>query len=73
MIFKFIVIVSCNNAMLHPSTKLILTFQLSNIHHENLNPFIGAALQDNDIYILTNYCPRGSLQVIHSVMYTLKS
>ncbi|EDV22567.1 uncharacterized protein TRIADDRAFT_28471, partial [Trichoplax adhaerens] len=35
---------------------------LSNIHNDNLNPFIGAAIQDNDIYILTNYCPRGSLQ-----------
>ncbi|RDD43673.1 Atrial natriuretic peptide receptor 1 [Trichoplax sp. H2] len=45
------------------SRLVLLEFhQLSNIHNDNLNPFIGAAIQDNDIYILTNYCPRGSLQ-----------
>ena len=38
---------------------------LREIHHKNINPFIGAhMISNNDLLILTEFCSRGSLQDI---------
>ncbi|XP_023221345.1 receptor-type guanylate cyclase Gyc76C-like [Centruroides sculpturatus] len=37
---------------------------LRELHHDNINPFIGACIQGNCIYIVTEYCMKGSLQDI---------
>lgn len=39
-------------------------FQLRELHHDNLNQFVGANLEPENCYVLTMYCPKGSLQVI---------
>ena len=39
-------------------------FQMKDISHENLNGFVGACVHTPDIYILTHYCPKGSLMDI---------
>lgn len=41
-------------------------FQLRELHHDNLNQFVGANLEPENCYVLTMYCPKGSLQVIVS-------
>ena len=33
------------------------------MQHENLNPFIGAVIDPPNECIVSNYCPKGSLQV----------
>jgi len=37
--------------------------QLKEISHENVNKFVGACLDPTELIIVTQYCPRGSLQV----------
>lgn len=37
---------------------------LRELHHDNINPFIGACIEGNCIYIVTEYCMKGSLQDI---------
>jgi hypothetical protein len=41
------------------------------VRHENLNPFLGACVEPGNICIVTNYCPKGSLQVQEIVLSTL--
>ena len=33
------------------------------LNHDNITRFIGACVETPHVYILTNYCARGSLQV----------
>ena len=40
-------------------------FQMRELNHENLNPFVGACSDPPLICVLTLYCPKGSLQVKH--------
>ncbi|RWS19310.1 Csa-Guanyl Cyclase 5-like protein, partial [Leptotrombidium deliense] len=37
---------------------------MKEIHHANINPFIGAYIEPNCVYIVTEYCAKGSLQDI---------
>uniref|UniRef100_T1KEQ4 Guanylate cyclase n=2 Tax=Tetranychus urticae TaxID=32264 RepID=T1KEQ4_TETUR len=37
---------------------------LKEIHHDKINPFIGAYIEPNCVYIVTEYCAKGSLQDI---------
>ncbi|XP_046643999.1 receptor-type guanylate cyclase Gyc76C-like isoform X1 [Daphnia pulicaria] len=39
---------------------------LRNMHHTNINPFIGAIFEDNKLYLITPYCILGSLQDVLS-------
>ena len=34
------------------------------IRHDNLNPFIGASIDQNNVCIVTEYCSKGSLSDI---------
>lgn len=43
---------------------ILVPLQLKELNHENVNPFVGACVDPPDPCILTNYCSRGSLQVI---------
>ena len=38
--------------------------QLKDMSHENVNSFMGACIQPSEVYILTLYCSKGSLQDI---------
>ena len=38
-------------------------FQIRELSHENINPFIGACIDPPNICIITTYCPKGSLEV----------
>ncbi|ESO84763.1 hypothetical protein LOTGIDRAFT_221869, partial [Lottia gigantea] len=38
--------------------------QMRDIRHANLTEFIGASVNQNEIYIVTEYCPKGSLEDI---------
>ena len=38
-------------------------FQMRDIHHDNINQFIGAAIESDRTYIVTQYALRGSLKV----------
>jgi serine/threonine protein kinase len=43
--------------------KVIIVFvQMRDIRHENLVPFLGACVENMNIFILTPYCSRGSLE-----------
>jgi len=42
----------------------ILWFQMRDLRHDNLNPFIGACTEAPHICIVTEYCTRGSLRDI---------
>ena len=33
------------------------------LRHDNLNPFIGACVDSPNICVISQYCPKGSLQV----------
>ena len=37
---------------------------MKEIHHDNINPFIGAGIQPNQVFIVTEYCAKGSLHDI---------
>lgn len=37
---------------------------MKELKHDNINPFIGAYIEPNSIYIVTEYCAKGSLQDI---------
>lgn len=34
---------------------------MKEIHHDNINPFIGAYIESNEVMIVTEYCAKGSL------------
>ena len=36
---------------------------LQNMHHTNINPLIGAMVEDGELFLITPYCIKGSLQV----------
>ena len=38
-------------------------FQMRDMRHDNVNPFIGACVEPPNICIVTQYCSKGSLQV----------
>jgi atrial natriuretic peptide receptor A len=38
-----------------------MLLQIREVRHDNLNPFIGASTDPGHIYILTEYCSKGSL------------
>ena len=40
-----------------------LCFQIRDIRHDNINPFIGACIDGPDILVVSAYCAKGSLQV----------
>ena len=44
---------------------------MRNIRHDNLAQFMGACVDIPNICILFQYCPKGSLQVIHFTLYNL--
>ena len=35
---------------------------VKDLRHDNLNPFIGSCVETNNICIVSEYCPRGSLR-----------
>ena len=37
---------------------------MRDMSHENINPFIGACTEPPNICVLTQYCPKGSIQDI---------
>lgn len=37
---------------------------MKEIHHDHINPFIGAYIEPNRVYIVTEYCAKGSLEDI---------
>lgn len=37
---------------------------MRDVRHDNLNPFMGACVDQNNVFIITEYCTRGSLQDI---------
>lgn len=42
-------------------------FQIKDLRHININQFIGACVDPNNISIITSYCSKGSLQdVLHN-------
>jgi hypothetical protein len=41
----------------------VTRIQVREMRHENINPFIGATVETNNISILTLYCDRGNLEV----------
>lgn len=45
-------------------TKLCLRPQMRDIQFNHLTRFIGACIDPPNICIVTEYCPRGSLQVV---------
>ncbi|XP_050393044.2 speract receptor [Patella vulgata] len=38
--------------------------QMRDLRHDNLTEFIGACIESHEIYIVTEYCPKGSLEDI---------
>lgn len=40
--------------------------QMREMHHDNINQFIGACLNPSCIHIVTEYCSKGSLQVCNT-------
>ena len=40
------------------------------LHHDNVARFVGACVEIPNVYILTQYCQRGSLQVNHVTTFT---
>ena len=38
-------------------------FQMRDIRHDNLTPFIGACVESPNICVISQYCSKGSLQV----------
>ncbi|EEC03239.1 atrial natriuretic peptide receptor, putative, partial [Ixodes scapularis] len=46
------------------NTALHSCFQMRELHHENVNPFVGACVEPNCIYIVTELCMKGNLQDI---------
>jgi len=42
----------------------VYLFQCRDLTHYNLCKFIGASLETDQPFILTEYCPKGSLQVL---------
>ena len=38
-------------------------FQMREIRHDNLTPFIGACMESPNIRVISQYCSKGSLQV----------
>lgn len=42
----------------------LISFQMKDIHHEHLVKFYGASVDRPNCFILTEYCPKGSLQDI---------
>ena len=43
---------------------MCITLQLKDIHHDHLTRFIGACVEGPNCCLVTEYCPRGSLQDI---------
>ena len=37
--------------------------QMRTLHHDNLTRFVGACMEPGNVSLLTEYCPKGSLQV----------
>ena len=37
---------------------------MKDMNHENINTFIGLSVHNSDVYILSQYCSKGSLQDI---------
>lgn len=40
------------------------TFQVKDLHHDHLVRFLGACIDSPNCYLITEYCPKGSLQDI---------
>lgn len=50
---------------------LLLVFQMRDLRHDNLVQFIGACVDSPNICIVTQYCPKGSLEVSYiDIKYT---
>lgn len=43
-------------------------WQMREIRHVNINPFIGATVEPNRILIVTEYCHKGGLPVSQTVL-----
>lgn len=57
--------IRCNILVYHIIDKQIMEyFQLKDLHHDHLVRFYGACVEPNYCCLLTEYCPRGSLQDI---------
>lgn len=42
----------------------VLSIQIRDLRHDNVNPFIGACVDAPNILVVTAYCAKGSLQDI---------
>ena len=41
----------------------VVVFQMRDLRHMNINPFVGACVDSSNFIIITEYCFKGSLQV----------
>lgn len=68
-IFLILILTHCILIEARQNTRIlkinILTFfQLKDLHHDHLVRFYGACIEPNYCCLLTEYCPKGSLQDI---------
>ena len=57
-------ILNVSNRFLHSICLHYLNIQIKDLQHENLVSFVGACIVAPNICIVTQYCPKGSLQDI---------
>lgn len=51
------------HTQVHLEFMFIIIFQLRDLRHENLNPYVGFLVDPERPAIVTEYCSRGSLKV----------
>ena len=77
-VYKYLNISSCFKFKTHLLTwlrntnhLLFFTFQMRELQHDNINPFIGACIETPSPCVLFLYCQKGSLQVDETHIYYL--
>jgi hypothetical protein len=57
--------VACNLAKNMPYSSLMkIAFQIKDLNHDNILPFIGACVEPGEVCYVTQHCSRGSVQVL---------